>query len=179
MSAAAKTVPPQTPEEMFERNARLATFFAKRWLPSFPESMRDDVFAEARLGLWIACLTYDPNRGTTFSTYASNVIYNQLRMMYRKMKKDAATISLDAEVQGPKSGDPRPLHEYIPSHDRALERVEDRCLIEVLPPLLKQVVLEGKSQRQLSKEYGVSQPQISRRLKAEREKIVRALFEGR
>jgi len=35
------------------------------------------------LGLWKACITYDPDKGARFSTYASTCIKNQLKKLLR------------------------------------------------------------------------------------------------
>lgn len=54
-------------EKMVEHEGLVRWVVRRQWLGGLPF---DDALHEGRLGLWAALRRYDPQRGTTFSTYA-------------------------------------------------------------------------------------------------------------
>src|SRR5690606_5671555 len=122
-----------TPEELFEKNIKLATYFAKKWFPSFPEWFREDVVAEAQFGLWKACVTFDSERGTKFSIYAGRVIMNQLNILYRNFKRGnpRVTSSLDAPISVDNDGHGElTLADVLSVEVNYIEMVEVSLLLE-------------------------------------------------
>lgn len=84
--------------DLFQNNIKLTTFASKSWLNNSPEYLREDILAEARVGLWKACKTYNSSIGFTFSTYAVRVIFNQVGMFMRKQKRHSKVSSLDTYI---------------------------------------------------------------------------------
>lgn len=174
----------EPPEVLFERNIGLAYHFARPWRQSFPDWLWEDVLAEARLGLWKACRTYDPERGVALSTYAKRCIDNQLRMFYNAYHKQCiATVSLDEEVTGvadDTTEDRRArLGSLVGMEERMFAEVEDRLLIESLPPVLGMLVA-GMNQMQIARAMGKARATIQQRLRREREMVRRWMdLEGR
>lgn len=70
--------------ELYMSNIRLTIFFGNRWIESFPSEYYDDIFGQARIGLWKACLGYNEQRHVKFSTYASILINNEICRFYIK-----------------------------------------------------------------------------------------------
>lgn len=172
----------EAPEVLFQRNERLASFFAQRWRHSFPSWLWEDVLAEARLGLWRACRGYDPNRGVAFSTYAKRCIDNQLREFYRVYRRQPMpTVSLDAEVAGPEDDWGRArrslLGSLIGAEERLFAEAEDRVFMESLPPVLR-MVAAGMNQTQIARAMGKARATVHQRLQRERAQV-RRWFEGR
>lgn len=73
-----------TPEELFAKNEKLAYKVAHKMKLHIPGYDQEDIFQVAKLGLWKACLTYDPNKAK-FSTYAHTCIKRELLMVYRSV----------------------------------------------------------------------------------------------
>lgn len=82
-------------ENLFEENQSLAYSVLWKNFPTFGQD--EDVKQEAFLGLWRACLTYNPSK-TVFSTYAYHCIINQVRYYFRRQQNQLETVSLAAPV---------------------------------------------------------------------------------
>jgi RNA polymerase sigma factor, sigma-70 family len=166
-----------TPEELYGKNIKLATYFAKKWFQSFPEWLWEDVVAEARFGLWKACITFDSEKGTTFSTYAERVIANQLNMLYRNFKRGNPlnTLSLDAPIAIDEDGrNELTLADVLSVEVDYIEMVEASLTLERMPPLLRRVV-NGETQYEIAEDLGISQAHVSRLIRKERAQLKKAL----
>ena len=70
-------IAPSEAVEHFLRNEALCACVVRHFsLPPFVE--REDALSECRVALWKACLTYDPDRGTGFASYAIPVMRHDL-----------------------------------------------------------------------------------------------------
>ena len=63
-------------ERLLERHARLIPLIVRRQWPG--EADYADLIQEGRIGLWLAVLHFEPERGFTFSTYAARAIRNRV-----------------------------------------------------------------------------------------------------
>ncbi|MFS8641253.1 MAG: sigma-70 family RNA polymerase sigma factor [Symbiobacteriaceae bacterium] len=172
----------EAPEALFQRNERLAYWCAQPWLRSFPSWMHEEVLAEARVGLWRACRSYDPARGIAFSTYATIVIQNELRRFYRDMRRHhVPTVSLETEIIEPEAAHPRKrrlrLGDVIALEERLFSEAEARLLMDSLPPIMR-MVAAGMTQKEIARRLGRTQGAVSQRLQRERAQV-RQWFEGR
>ena len=166
-----------TPEELYNRNIKLATYFAKRWFPSFPKWFWEDVVAEAQFGLWRACVTFDSERGTEFSTYAGRIIMNRLHTLHRDFRRGnpRVTSSLDAPISVDSDGHGElTLADVLSVEVNYIEMVEVSLLLEKMPPLLRRVV-NGETQRSIARDLGLSQGHVSRLIRRERNRLKKVL----
>jgi len=88
-----------TPIELFQSCTDMTWYWARRYEHSIPEDL-EDLVSVARIGLWQAALTYDPDDEAKFSTYAYNCIRHELAKLYRHyqyQKRAQTTLSLDRE----------------------------------------------------------------------------------
>lgn len=70
-------------DERYAKNERLAYYVLNK---HFPRLKRDeDAKQSALLGLWKACLKYDPGKGVPFAGYARRVIRREIIDLLRKM----------------------------------------------------------------------------------------------
>jgi len=149
-------------EQLFNANVTLAHHVATQWHNTLPQIWHEDAHSEALLALWKACLAFDPSKGFTFSTFAVQVIRNQLTMLWRKIVKGVPPICS--------------LEDLIPSTDNGLT-VEDtlvasiqmdweflRPALTAVDPLLTQSILDDVPQTRIAQEQGVAQATICRRL---------------
>lgn len=151
------------PDRLFEENTRLA--YSVLW-KHYPQHGNDeDMKQEALLGLWRACITFDPVK-SQFSTYATACILNQIRMALRNIVRQPQTVSLDTPLntsEGLTLGDT--LEEIVRSVDN--DYIDLKDFLEGLSPrdkLLVSCKLNGFSQKQTAELLGITQPYCSRLL---------------
>jgi RNA polymerase sigma factor (sigma-70 family) len=158
--------------ERYKQNLALSTFLARKWMDIFPFEYHDDLFEEARVGLWIACTTFNPNRGTKFSTYAGSVIINKIRNFYRdEHDKFYMTRSLQEPISH--NGESEYTLEDIISCETNFDKnIIDLNLVNFVKnsEILK-MYIKGMTQREIAKVFNLSQAQISRKLKTLRKEV--------
>ena len=72
-------------EQLLERHARLIPFIVHRHCPGNADYA--DLIQEGWIGLWLAILHFDPERGFAFSTYAGRAIRNRVWNAVRQASK--------------------------------------------------------------------------------------------
>lgn len=65
---------------------------------SYPEYLREDLFQEGMIGLYLACLSFDSERGVPFDAFAKTCIKNRMVTAYRALKTDGKTDALTDEI---------------------------------------------------------------------------------
>ena len=98
--AALRTGDSSAREKLIRHNLRLVAHIAKKYyaLPS----EQDDLISIGTIGLMKAVDTFDSTRRARFSTYASRCIENELRMHFRRERKNAPTLSLQETLDAGK-----------------------------------------------------------------------------
>ena len=131
----------------------------------------EDIVQIANIGLWKACITFDPDKKIAFSTYASKVIYNEILQIFRKCKKYPNDIISLNEFTTNDNGDESELLNIIPSKnaDYNMTLCELRSYIynkykdsDKELQIINSYVFEKMTQNELSEKYGYSQGHISR-----------------
>lgn len=136
----------------------------------------EDLFQIGLIGLTKTINTFNPDKNVKFTTYAAPIIRNEILMPLQK-KRIVPDFSLDEEYQL-NNGYGVPYADMIPS----VERFEDLAHFKIdldskiagMSEREKRILklsANGKTQRQIVQEIGVSQPQISRILKKIRENL--------
>lgn len=160
--------------ELYQNNIKLTTYVSKKWLSSTPQIYYEEILAEARMGLWKACKTFDKSLGFAFTTYAIRVISNEIGCFMRKQKKYLNIVSLDSAIEG--------VEETVTlmsslgcEHDFDSE-LNTKSIIAKLNnyPILKRLVA-GEKQKDVAESVGLSQAQISRIYRKERELLAAEL----
>lgn len=159
---------------LFQANIKLTTYASRTWLDNSPEFLREEILAEARVGLWKACKTYDSSQGFTFSTYAVRVIFNQVGMFMRKQRKYSNMISLDSFIEG--TDESISLVNVLGYEHDFNSELNAKSIIAKLNnyPVLKRLVT-GEKQKDVAKSVGLSQAQISRIYRRERKLLLAQL----
>ena len=98
--AALRTGDPAAREKLIRHNLRLVAHIVKKYyaLPGDQE----DLISIGTIGLMKAVDTFDSTRRARFSTYASRCIENELRMHFRRERKNAPTLSLQETLDAGK-----------------------------------------------------------------------------
>lgn len=80
-------------QELIERNMRLIVHIARKY--KVPGCTFDDLISIGAIGLIKAVRSYDPDAGTSLSTYAARCIENEILMCLRHSRKQQNDVSLD------------------------------------------------------------------------------------
>lgn len=154
-----------TPEELFEQNVGLIPFVINSKYPTYVYN--DDVYQEAAIGLWKACLNYSEDK-SEFSTFAVHCISNSLKMYFRKecqpcRRPDQPDISLEAVLSD--SDGTLTLSDVVGVGDGY---IDFKGFLESLTPRQKEIVIlkicERATNREIAKRLGCSTTVIWREL---------------
>ena len=164
-------------QKLVEDNIRLAVHIAKRWFGR-TKLENDEVVSAAYYGLVKAVVSFDPDRGFCFTTYAGRCIENEIRMEIRKLSRRRPYISIDAEVPGTEDltyadmlPDRKKPFDHIESEMWLTDRIkglDDRSRNDIRIRIL----FPDKTQAELAELIGISQSMYSRRLKKAAEKMM-------
>ena len=137
---------PSAREKLIRHNLRLVAHIAKKYyaLPS----EQDDLISIGTIGLMKAVDTFDSTRRARFSTYASRCIENELRMHFRRERKNAPTLSLQESLDAGKEDSALTLADVLQDGfcmEDSCEKQDDaqrlRRLIEGLPARERKLIL--------------------------------------
>jgi RNA polymerase sigma factor (sigma-70 family) len=165
--------------ELYEKNTRFAIYLAASWLEKFPYELRDDLFGEARVGLWKACMTFNPSRGVKFTTYAGRVITTTI-LQFREKNKNIFHIhpeSLQEDSgQSDDSLNARHVDEEIGYDDNFDGKVFFKIIVESMRtkyPTLYLYLLKGLTQTKIGQMQNKTRAAISQRIKKEKVKLIK------
>ena len=135
----------QARDTLIRHNLRLVAHIVKKYyaLPGDQE----DLVSIGTIGLMKAVDTFDATRKARFSTYASRCIENEIRMQFRRERKNGQTVSLQEALEA--DGDSAlTLADVIQDGfcmEDSCERQEDvrrlRQLLDTLPARERQILL--------------------------------------
>lgn len=164
-------------EELVLDNMPLVWHIAKKYRNMGHEY--DDLVQEGMIGLMKAAEKFDPDRGCRFSAFAGACIENDIRMYLRREKKHRCCVmSLDQKI----CEDGSRLEEVIGFQADGFECIWKQDLLERAAGtvgrkewgLVRRYYLDGATQKELAKQYGIRQPQVSKELKRILAKMRRA-----
>lgn len=158
--------------EMYFNNLGLVDFVAKKYVRSVPAQYVEDLYAEGRVGLLMACKRFDESKGLKFSTYAVLAIKGRCsNFFYRFIKHKGidnevsynVTINAGSEDKSVTYED---LHGYEVDFDGAV-------ILQELKKndLLRMYYFEGMKQADIAKKVGYSQVNVSRLIRKEIEEL--------
>lgn len=132
--------------QLIEHNLRLVVYIARRFENTGINI--EDLISIGTIGLMKAVDTFDSTRRARFSTYASRCIENELRMHFRRERKNAPTLSLQETLEAGKEDSALTLADVLQDGfcmEESCERQEDaqrlRRLIEGLPARERKLLL--------------------------------------
>ena len=109
---------------------------------------QEDLISIGTIGLMKAVDTFDSTRKARFSTYASRCIENELRMYFRRERKNGGTVSLQETLEAGKDDTALTLSDVLQDgfcmEDRCEQQDEAqrlRQLIEGLPARERKLIL--------------------------------------
>jgi RNA polymerase sporulation-specific sigma factor len=144
--AALRRGEPGAQERLIRHNMRLVAHVAKKYY-ALPAD-RDDLISIGTIGLLKAVNTFDSARQARFSTYASRCIENEIRMQFRRERKNGPTVSLQETLETCRDGSDLTLSDVLQDDscmEETCERQDEarrlRRLVDGLGARERQIVL--------------------------------------
>ena len=165
--------------KLVEENIPRALHVAKRWI-EVTGMDRDDVISAAEYGLVKAAMGFDYDRGFRFSTYATRIMENEIRMELRKHSRRSGEMHLEDPIEGTEGlklkdmlADPRDCFELSEAVCELAERSGTLTERERTAVMIR-IEYPEKSQAECGRMMGISQSLFSRRLIDARRKMAGA-----
>lgn len=87
-------------EHLVLDNQRLVHYLVRKLMGASNFSDYEDIVSIGTIGLIKAAIIFDASKNVLFSSYATECIHNEIFMYYRKAKKYAGDISINAPIHG-------------------------------------------------------------------------------
>ena len=188
--------------KLIEHNLRLVAYIVNK---NYPEAVRgcqqdaDDLISIGTIGLIRAAETFDYTKGRRFSTYASRCIDKQIKMHFRKIKRQQSEVYINEPLETDSEGNTLTIADILASNVNIEEETELRInsqklyryIDEELDEREKEIickrygirdgrgfVCEAMTQREIAKQLKISRSYISRIEKKALEKLRRRFEQG-
>ena len=133
-------------ENIIRHNLRLVAHVAKKYYAQPGD--QEDLISIGTIGLMKAVDTFDTTRKARFATYASRCIENELRMHFRRERRNGVVVSLQETLEAGKEDSALTLSDVLQDGfcmEDACERQDEarrlRRLIEGLPARERKLIL--------------------------------------
>ena len=133
-------------EKIIRHNLRLVAHVAKKYYAQPGD--QEDLISIGTIGLMKAMDTFDTTRKARFATYASRCIENELRMHFRRERRNGVVVSLQETLEAGKEDSVLTLSDVLQDGfcmEDACERQDEarrlRRLIEGLPARERKLIL--------------------------------------
>lgn len=159
---------------LIRHNLRLVAHVTKKYYAA--ATAQDDLISIGTIGLIKAVDTFNPDRASKFSSYASRCIENELRMELRRNRREGVQMSLQEPLEGSEGQltlvdtlpDPAVMEDDC---ERRADAARLRRLVEKLPPREREVLtlrygLNGgrtQTQQEVAAHLGISRSYVSQR----------------
>ena len=139
-------------QELIERNMRLIVHIARKY--KVPGCTFDDLISIGTIGLIKAVRSYDPDAGTSLSTYAARCIENEILMSLRHSRKQQNDISLDEPLGTDSDGNTVSFSDLLGTPpDLVEDEVRRRVTLDMVHKALPS--LPERERRVLMMRYGI------------------------
>lgn len=162
-------------DRIIRHNLRLVAHIVKKYYAVPGDT--EDLISIGTIGLIKAVNSFDNTKKARFSTYASKCIENEVRMSFRKLKKEPGTVSMQEPIEAGKDGSTLTVIDVVPddfvmheNYEQQEESTRLHAFVEQLCGRERQVVLlryglSGQpplTQQQVADMLGISRSYISR-----------------
>ena len=108
--------------KLVEHNLRLVAHIVKKYYALSNE--KDDLVSIGTIGLIKAINTFDAEKNTRLSSYASRCIENEVLMHFRNAKKLSRDVSLNEAIDTDKDGNPLTLMDIMATDDNITDLLD-------------------------------------------------------
>lgn len=162
---------------MVEENMPLIGWYLQRTSLNIRRDEREDAYQQASLGLCVAAMNYEPERGTAFTTYAMFYIAGHVRHWARDRAKREAQCTARLEDEAPGCEEGVLIRDQV-ADDKAWPNTGNRMVImEAIGKIDRQerrvmkLALRGYTQKEIARRCRMTQPTVHRRLLRARDAI--------
>lgn len=138
--------------ELIEHNLRLVAFIVNKHYGDSKE--QEDLISIGTIGLIKAAETFAPEKGISFSTYASTCIKNQIKMYFRKIKHKNNEVYINEPIDTDKNGNELTIADIFKDDVCVDDEVDLRINMEKLYECIHSV-LDERERLIISKRYGL------------------------
>ena len=163
-------------EKLIKHNMRLVAHVVKKYKNN---NDQDELISVGSIGLLKAVKTFSYDKGSSFSTYATRCINNEVLMLLRADKKYANQIYLDDAISTDKEGNEISLIEILhDTSDNIFDDIHNQLAFKKVVEVIKNNLTE-REQKVIYMRYGVcgynqfTQQEISRQMGISRSYISR------
>lgn len=160
-----------TKQQLIEDNMKLVTYIIQKYYPTFLSD--EDIFQCGMVGLCKAANTFDESK-STFSTYASKCIINEIRIEFCKRAKHQDVFSLDYEYSNG-TNDNVTLKDMIVGQDDVDCRPS--VIYQRLNPIERKILdykIKGMTATEIAPLIGCSKQNVSKKIRKIKSKIKRS-----
>lgn len=126
--------------KLVEHNLRLVAHIIKKYYGT--QSEQDDLVSIGTIGLIKAINTFQPDKKTRLSSYASRCIENEILMYFRSAKKSAQDVSLNETIDTDKDGNPLTLLDIMAVDDDILDNLDVKLNSQKLGQFINEELTE-------------------------------------
>lgn len=161
---------------LIEHNLRLVVHIIKKYYASLSD--QEDLISIGTVGLIKAVSTFDYDKGSKFSTYASRCIENEILMYFRSKKKSAQDIYLSDPIDSDGEGNSITLGDIMSDDGNVFEQLEEKLRAEHLHKIIRSS-LSAREQQIINMRYGLggyrclTQREVSKSLNISRSYVSR------
>ena len=168
---------PAARKALIEHNLRLVAHIAKKYVG--PAASQDDLISIGTIGLIKAVSTFDANKGSALSAYASRCVENEILMSLRAERRQVSEVSLSDAVGLDNDGNDVTLLDILGSDpDTVIDEVQAHLDTERIRMTMQRVLTEREyvvirlrfglfgayrmAQREVASLLGISRSYVSR-----------------
>ena len=126
--------------KLVEHNLRLVAHIIKKYYGT--QSEQDDLVSIGTIGLIKAINTFQPDKKTRLSSYASRCIENEILMHFRSAKKSAQDVSLNETIDTDKDGNPLTLLDIMAVDDDIIDNLDVKLNSQKLGQFINEELTE-------------------------------------
>ena len=170
-------------EYLMQQNKKLVYHIIGKYYTTNGYLEYSDFVSSGLFGLYKAILTFDVNKGNTFCTYAAICIDNEIKMMFRRLRKHQNVKSINGALNIDNDGNVLRYEDVLEdmknevSYDLIIlkDAIKDIEFTELEKKIIS-LRLKDKTQDEISDILGYSQSYISRIIKRAKNKLKNVLY---
>lgn len=140
-------------DRLIEHNLRLVAYIVKKHYSDSKE--QEDLVSIGTIGLIRAVETFNPDKQINFSTYATKCVDNQIKMYFRKIKRQQTEVYLDAPIDEDKEGNQLTIADIFKDMSCVADEVDLRIDLKKLYRYINET-LDEREKLILCKRYGLN-----------------------